>query len=130
MNRAPGLLRLVALCAVIVAIAQSVVAPSVIDASGVLCVLIGGMGLVWIADLWESRRDRPAGAAPVTSLRATREFGQPALIVVLVWVLAVDPAIWQTLLAAAVALAAPAVALAMVRLAQSETAPADGSPRA
>ena len=125
MNRAPGLLRLVALCAVIVAIAQSAVAPSVIDATGVLFVLIAGMGLVWIADLWESRRARPADAAPATSVRVTREFGQPALIGALVWVLAADPPIWQTLLAAAVALAAPAAALAMVRLAQSETAPAD-----
>ena len=128
MNRAPGLVRLVALCAVIVAIAQSVVAPSVIDATGALLVLIAGIGLVWIADLWESRRARPPEAAPLTSARVTREFGQPALIGALVWVLAADPPIWQTLLAAAVALAAPAAALAMVRLAQSGTAPADRSP--
>jgi hypothetical protein len=120
--------RLVALCAVIVAIAQSAVAPSVIDATGALSVLIAGIGLVWIADLWESRRARPAEAAPPTSGRVTREFGQPALIGALVWVLAADPPIWQTLLAAAVALAAPAAALALVRLAQSGTAPADGSP--
>lgn len=127
MNRAPGLLRFVALCAVIVAIAQSVVAPSVIDATGVLSVLIAGIGLVWVADLWESRRNRPAEAAPVSPLRVTREFAQPALLGALVWVLAAEPPMWQAVLAGAVALAAPAAALRMVRLAQSETAPAEGS---
>ena len=63
-NRAPGLLRLVALCAVIVAIAQSVVAPSVIDATGALSVLIAGIGLVWIAGLWESRPRPPGPGRP------------------------------------------------------------------
>lgn len=126
MKRAPGLLRFVALLAVLVAITQSVVAPSVIDTTGVLAVLVAGMGLVWAADLWESRRDRPRDAAPVTALRVTRELAQPMLIGALVWAMATHPPTWQAVLAAAVALAAPAAALALVRLAQSETAPADG----
>ncbi len=120
-------MRLIALCAVIVAAAQSIVAASVIDGTGVLCVVIAAMGLVWVAGLWELRRARPADAVPVTPLRVTRELAQPALIGALVWVLLADPPLWQAVVASAVALTAPATALAMVRLARSGTAPADGA---
>jgi hypothetical protein len=112
---------------VVVAIAQSVVAPSVIDGTGVVCVLIAATGLVWVADLWEARRGRPAEAAPMTPLRLTREFAQPALLGALVGVLILDPPVWQALVAGIVALTAPAAALWLVRLAQSETAPAEGA---
>jgi hypothetical protein len=126
-NRAPGLLRLVALCAVLIAIARSAVAPSALDATGILSVLIAGTGLVWLADVWELRRERRRGGAPATAGRVTREFAQPALIGALVWALAADPPLWQSVLAGALALATPAAALALVRLAQSGTAPAGGS---
>lgn len=125
MNRTPGLLRLVALCAVVIAAARSAVAPSALDATGILSVLIAGIGLVWLADVWELRRERPRGAAPATAGRVTRELAQPALIGALVWALVADPPLWQAVLAGALALTAPAAALALVRLAQSGTAPAD-----
>ena len=60
MKRAPGLLRFVALLAVLVAITQSVVAPSVIDTTGVLAVLVAGMGLVWAADCGSRAATVPA----------------------------------------------------------------------
>jgi uncharacterized membrane protein len=125
-NRVPGLLRFVALCAVIIAAARSIVAPSALDATGVLSVLIAGTALVWVADVWELRRERRRGAAAATAGRVTRELAQPALIGVLVWVLATDPPMWRSVLAGALALATPAAALALVRLARSGTAPADG----
>jgi hypothetical protein len=127
-NRVPGLLRFLALCAVIIAVARSIVAPSALDATGVLSVLIAGTTLVWVADVWELRRERRRTAGAATWARATREFGQPVLIAVLVWALVAGPPIWQALIVGAVALAAPAAALALVRLAQSETATAEGSP--